>query len=182
MPRVPAVRTYLRMSAAADLRPRRRDEPGLVLERLASCSAADYRVLYRDVGNAWHWHDRDAWSDERLAVHLRRDGVSVHVLREKGELAGYFELERHASGVVDIVYFGLVPSAIGRGLGAHLLTVAVEEAWRDGAAAVCLNTCTLDHPNALANYRARGFSVVREEMYEQEFPASAAGGGERHGS
>ena len=182
MHRVQAIRTYLRMSSPSELRPRRVADPDVVVQRLNPCTSAEYRVLYREVGGAWHWHDRDAWSDDRLSAHLRRDAVSIFELSVKGELAGYFELELHDQGDVEILYFGLVAAFFGRGLGAHLLTVAVEEAWRLGATAVRLNTCTLDHPAALANYRARGFTPFREEHYEQLIPDPAEAEAERHGS
>ena len=170
MPRVTVTRTYLRLSSRDAARPRRAGESRLTLERLAPCPAPLYRTLYRDVGRDWHWLDRDAWSDERLAAHLGDPGVSVHVLRVDGELAGYFELVRHERGDVEIAYFGLVPRFFGRGLGAHLLTEAIDAAFALDATEVWLHTCTLDHPAALANYRARGFEPFRVETYEATLP------------
>ena len=170
------------MLSPAELRPRRVSDPAVVVEHLQHCSVAEYRRLYRDVGSAWHWHDRDAWSDDRLASHLARPAVSVHVLRVASEVAGYFELERHEGGGVELLYFGLIDRFFGRGLGAHLLTVAVDEAWHSGATWVWLNTCTLDHPSALANYRARGFTPFREENYEAVIADPAETDTERHGS
>jgi GNAT superfamily N-acetyltransferase len=161
------------MLSPAELKPRRVAEPDVVVQHLQQCSVQEYRRLYRDVGGAWHWHDRDSWSDDRLASHLARDGVSVHVLRVTGEVAGYFELERRDSGDVELLYFGLIERFFGRGLGAHLLTIAIEEAWRKGATCVWVNTCTLDHPAALSNYRARGFTPFREETYEAVIPDPA---------
>lgn len=165
----------------SDLRGKRIESTSLIVERLRSCSTAHYRALYAEVGSTWHWHDREAWSDARLQAHLQRDAVAVYELRVDGRMAGYFELERHADGAVEILYFGLAPSFIGRGLGAHLLTVAVEEAWGMGASSVFLNTCSLDHPSALANYRARGFAPFREEHYQQFIPDSPTTE-ERHAS
>jgi GNAT superfamily N-acetyltransferase len=163
-------RTYLRMTSPAALRPARLAVDGARVDRVAPCTADRYRALYRAVGESWHWHDRDAWSDPRLAEHLAQDGVHVHLLTVDGETAGYFELQRHDDGDVEIVYFGLVPRFIGRGLGGHLLTVAVEEAWRLGATSVWLHTCTLDHPAALANYTARGFAQYHTEQYQTTIP------------
>jgi GNAT superfamily N-acetyltransferase len=157
-------RTYLRMSARAALRPGR-DAPNARAERLTSCTTDRYRGLYRAVGDAWQWHDRDAWSDERLAEHLAQSTVGIYLFTVDGETAGYFELQRHDDGDVELVYFGLVPSFIGKGFGGTMLTAAVEEAWRLGATSVWLHTCTLDHPNALANYKARGFSPYKTEEY-----------------
>ena len=170
MPTITVTRTYLRMAAPGELRPRRDPVTGAALERLDPCPASRYRELYRAVGARWHWHDRDAWSDERLAAHLARPAVSVHVLTVDGETAGYFELERHEAGDVELVYFGLAERFIGRGLGGWLLTAAVDEAWRRDASSVWLHTCTLDHPAALANYRARGFTPYRSENYEATIP------------
>ena len=87
-----------------------------------------------------------------------------------GSPAGYFELEGQPGGNVEITSFGLLPAYIGRGLGGHLLTVAIEKAWQMGSSRVWLHTCSLDHPGALANYCARGFQVFREETASQDVP------------
>ena len=160
-----ATRTYLRMRAPEALRPGRA-APNARLELAAPCSAAQYRELYRAVGDRWHWHDRDAWTDQRLTEHLAKPSVSVFVFIIDGATAGYVELQHHDTGDVEIVYFGLVPAWIGKGLGGAMLTAATEVAWQLGATSVWLHTCTLDHPSALANYRARGFEPYRTEQYE----------------
>ena len=87
------------------------------------------------------------------------------MLEVDGEPAGYFELRRDAAGDVEIAYFGLMHSYIGRGLGGHLLTIAVREAWALGPSRVWLHTSDLDHPAALPNYLARGFEFQKRESY-----------------
>lgn len=167
------MRTYLEMRSPEELRARADLPPaGTRIERLAS-SAAEYRALYQGVGRAYHWTDRDVWSDATLTEYLGRPNVAVWVLRVHGESAGYVELVSHDDGSLEIAYFGLLPSFTGRGLGAHLLTFAVEEAWRMGGTRVWLHTCTLDSPAALPNYLARGFQPFREERYEKQLPATA---------
>jgi len=158
-------RTYLRMARADQLRPAR-PLPNAHAVRLEPCTAGRYRELYAAVGNDWHWHDRDAWSDQRLSEHLADPSVSVHLFAVASEPAGYFELQRHDDGDVEIVYFGLFPSRIGKGYGGAMLTAATTEAWRLGATSVWLHTCTLDHPHAIENYRARGFEEFKRESYE----------------
>jgi GNAT superfamily N-acetyltransferase len=157
-------RTYLRMASAAELRPARA-VPNARIELISPCSPMRYRELYAAVGDDWQWHDRDAWSDERLAEHLAQPGVGVYLFTVDESAAGYFELQQHDDGDVELAYFGLLPGFIGRGLGGAMLTAATEEAWRLGATSVWLHTCTLDHPHALANYRARGFEPYRSEEY-----------------
>ena len=65
---------------------------------------------------------------------------------------------------VEIAYFGLMPGFIGRGLGATLLAAAVRRGWALPAARVWLHTSSHDHPNALANYLARGFRIYRLDV------------------
>lgn len=159
-------RTYLEMRSPDDLAAADTGERDLRLEPLAWCPASFYRYLYTEVGRAYRWHDRAHWSDPQIRTHLARDEVTVWLLTRGGAPAGYFELERHdADNSVEIAYFGLLPEAIGRGLGRWLLTEAVRKAWTLGPERVWVHTCTLDHPAALPNYLARGFRVVREERY-----------------
>lgn len=161
-------RTYLEMASPDALRPKRVDDARLDVELARPCPVELYRRLYADVGAAFHWRDRLAWSDEELAGYLARPDVFVWVMRHAGETAGYFELRAHDDGSAEIVYFGLVGRFLGRGLGAHMLTRAVEEAWRLAPTRVWLHTCTLDSPHALPNYEARGFRKYREEDYQAE--------------
>jgi GNAT superfamily N-acetyltransferase len=62
----------------------------------------------------------------------------------------------------------LLPEFIGRGLGGALLTSAIDEAWRLSPKRVWVHTCTLDHPQALANYQARGMVVYKVEESRRE--------------
>ncbi len=80
---------------------------------------------------------------------------------------GWYELRQVLEDAsVEIAYFGLAPDAIGRGLGKHLLSCAVRDAWALGPTRVWLHTSTLDHPHARSNYEKRGFVVYRTEQYE----------------
>ena len=45
-----------------------------------------------------------------------------------------------------------------------------DEAWALGASRVWLHTCTLDSPNALPNYKARGFDEYRREHFVAQLP------------
>ena len=168
---VAAVRTYLEMTSPDQMAGRAPVPPGFVVRQELSDPAV-YRELYDGVGRDYHWRDRRSWSDERLRAHLENPDISVWVLRERSSPRGFFELARRDDGSVEIAYFGLMPEAIGRGLGRVLLTRAVEEAWslNPVPVRVWLHTCTLDHPSALSNYLARGFRVTRTESYTVDLP------------
>jgi GNAT superfamily N-acetyltransferase len=159
------------MTALADLRPARSEDAAARVERIEGCPASFYRYLYAEVGRAYGWVDRLAWTDGEIRAHLADPAVSVWLLTVRSAPAGYFELKAAADGSVEIAYFGLLPEFIGRGYGKHLLTEAVERAWSSGACRLWLHTCSLDDPAALPNYRARGFRPFREETYSVTAPS-----------
>jgi GNAT superfamily N-acetyltransferase len=162
-----ATRTYLELTQPGQLRPAFGDFPGLVIERVEHPTPALYRRCYRTVGEAYHWRDRWDWSDHEIRAHLAQPEITLHVATLRAALAGWYELRRVPEDEsVEIAYFGLAPGAIGQGLGKHLLSCAVRDAWALRPARVWLHTCTLDHPHALSNYQKRGFVVYQTEEYE----------------
>jgi GNAT superfamily N-acetyltransferase len=164
-------RTYLEMTAHADLRPARSPDPAARVERVEGCAASFYRYLYAEVGRAYSWTDRLGWTDEQIRAHLASPAVSIWLLTVRSAPAGYFELKAAPDGSVEIAYFGLLREFIGRGYGKHLLTEAVDRAWSLGARRVWLHTCSLDDPAALPNYLSRGFRPFREETYLDPAPS-----------
>jgi ribosomal protein S18 acetylase RimI-like enzyme len=155
--------TYLEMPA----KPRRLPLPmpavRHALMRAEPCTVSFYRYLYNSVGERWLWYLRRQWSDERLRRWLARAEIEVCVLHVGGVPAGYFELERPASGDTELCYFGLAPEFIGRGLGSYFLHAAVDSAWLGATQRLWLHTCTYDHPRALGLYQRAGFRVYRRE-------------------
>lgn len=152
--------TFLRMDAppamsAAPL------PVGAEVVRLTRCSVPFYRYLYDTVGHEWVWWLRRTLPDAEIAELLARPDISIHVLYQGGEPAGFYELERRSDVGTNLAYFGLMPQAIGQGLGRAFLRHAVEAAWAEGPRALTVNTCTADHPRALPNYITAGFRVLR---------------------
>jgi GNAT superfamily N-acetyltransferase len=163
---VQATRTYLELTEPSAFREAFGHVPDLLVGRVAQPTPELYRFCYRTVGEAYHWRDRWDWSDEQIRAHLAQPGIAVHVATQNEQFIGWYELRHVEDGSVEIAYFGLAPDAIGRGLGRHLLSCAVRDAWTSGASRVWVHTCTLDHPHALDNYRSRGFVPYRTEQYE----------------
>ncbi len=157
--RVRVTVTFMRMEQPA--RPPRLLPADSSLVRLAHCTVPFYRYLYGTVGGPYVWWLRRSLGDGQLASILRHPQVSIHVLYRGGEPAGFFEIDASLLPVVNLSYFGLMPAATGKGLGAAFLDAAVEAAWREGARTVTVNTCTADHPRALPNYLRAGFERVR---------------------
>jgi len=164
-----ATRTYLELTDRRQFRDALGTFPDVELRRVAEPTPDLYRHCYRTVGEQYHWRDRWDWTDAQLTAHLAQPEISIHVATRRGALAGWYELRRVTEDAsVEIAYFGLAPDAIGHGLGKHLLTCAVRDAWEFGPSRVWVHTCTLDHPHALPNYQARGFTPYRTEVYETE--------------
>ena len=130
--RVAVTVTFLRM----DQRPTDPPRPlpaSTQLVTAAACSVGFYRHLYDTVGGQHLWWLRRSLSDATLEAILRDPAVSVTVLYRGGEPAGFFELDRRSRPVVNLSYFGLLPRAVGKGLGTAFLAAAVDEAWNAGA-------------------------------------------------
>ena len=158
----PVTTWYLEQRDPAQLRRSRVPEPAPQIVRAEVPSPALNRFLYTSVGGAWHWRDRLPWNWQRWMQWLDRPTLQTWVMYVAGTPAGYVELDRQGDDV-EIAYFGVVPEFIGRRLGGHLLGVGLERAWEMGGARVWVHTCSLDHPAALANYRARGMAVYDEQ-------------------
>ena len=140
------------------------------LVRVDRCTVPFYRYLYDTVGAEYVWWLRRTLSDAAIDTILRDPGVAIHVLYSGGQPAGFFELDRRTRPIINLGYFGLMPHAVGQGLGTAFLDAAVEAAWQfsPGVRAVTVNTCTADHPRALPNYIRAGFHPVRrlDEVWE----------------
>jgi GNAT superfamily N-acetyltransferase len=121
-----------------------------------------YRFLYRAVGYHLRWRDRLLMPDADLQAILDSDDTRVDVLYVDGVPAGYCELERRGHDI-EIAFFGLRHSYQGKGLGKHLLSTGIANAWAWGAKRVWVHTCNMDGEHALENYLKRGFTVYRVE-------------------
>lgn len=153
--------TYLEMRSPNALRPKRCQDPQFGIREATVKQWEFNRFLYLLVGRDWSWNDKRAWSEQQWQEYAGSDRLRTFVASYGGSVAGYYELRADESGGMEIAIFGLAPKFIGRGLGGVLLTSAVEEAWRAHPTRVWLHTCSLDHPAALPNYKARGLTIYK---------------------
>lgn len=166
---------YLEMTSPEELIPAREPEVPVTIQHARVPLPELNRFLYTAVGGDWWWIDRLGWTWEDWSAQLARPGYETWVAFVEGTPAGYFELEGTTGGDVELVFFGLLPAFVGRGIGGHLLTAAVRRAWEKGARRVWVHTSSFDHPAALTNYQARGFRLVRAEESVKELPAEPPG-------
>ena len=172
--RVSVRRTHLELRRPNELRPGRRPSEPIELVHRRPITPAEYLRLYTLVGELWLWRDRLVWTEPELERYLGSPDVHIWTAHLRDATVGYFELRQHVDRSVEVMYFGLAPAFIGRGIGGWLLTRAAQEAFALGASRIVLNTCTLDAPHALPNYLARGFTIVSEDQYLLDVPAKGA--------
>jgi GNAT superfamily N-acetyltransferase len=161
--------TYLEMTSASQAIPFQ-GEPRLELHRAEIACPELNRSLYVAVGSDWWWYARLGWSRAQWLAYVDRPELETWVGYRSGTPAGYFELESQPGGQVELVYFGLLPSFIGKGLGPELLAAAIRRAWQLRPRRVWVHTCTLDHPRALQTYQARGFEVYESKEAIEQLP------------
>ena len=122
------------------------------------------KFFYKQVGKKHRWLDRLNWSDEKWINYISNKNLDTYIISDSENLVGFFELlnNPHLSET-EISYFGLLEEYIGRGIGGYALSVAIRKSFEKNIKRVWLHTCTLDHPNALKNYIARGMTVFKKE-------------------
>ncbi|MBO3749032.1 GNAT family N-acetyltransferase [Streptosporangiaceae bacterium NEAU-GS5] len=173
---------YLEQTSPSDLVTARTADVAIIRSEIPSPEFN--RFLYQVVGQEWHWTDRLPWTREQWVAWLDR-GVETWVAYEHGTPAGYVELDPQPEGVLEIAYFGLLPHAIGRGIGGHLLSYGTARAWdfagrnpgRAPTERVFVHTCSLDGPAALPNYQARGFRIFRTVVEPAKLAETMSGPG-----
>ena len=167
--------THLAMDSPAALRPRLVDDPHVRVDLVAPPNPQLNHALWMEIGIPFRWYSRLGWEHADWDRYVNGPSIQTWLGRKAGAPFGYFELQHRRPpderAVTEIMFLGVFASCSGHGLGAHLLTHAVQRAWEiSGTERVYVHTCTGDHPAALANYEARGFSVDSTEKAIETIP------------
>jgi GNAT superfamily N-acetyltransferase len=165
--KIATVVTFLEMRTRPRLR--RLAPQELSLERITD-DLPRYRTLFRAVGEPWIWFSRLAMPDEPLRALIAHPDVECHALVRDGRDIGLLELDFRTAREGEIVYFGLIPEAIGTGAGRFLMNEAIRRAFRRDIARLVLHTCSLDHPAALDFYRRSGFVAYKRAIEVADDP------------
>ena len=158
------------MNSPAELRPRVHEGRGITVDRVDPPDPQINHMLFMEIGTPYRWFSRLGWTFDAWQRYAEDPSVETWIGCRSGSPFGYYELQ-HRDDVTEIMFFGVLHAHTGQGLGGHLLTHAVRRAWEiAGTRQVYVHTCTSDHPAARASYLARGFSVDREVVHEEEVP------------
>lgn len=151
------VETRLQMLARPPARPTPAVAPSLHLARWQSPSIADYRALFRAVGEEWMWISRLVMADEPLATILTNPQVEIYRLMDGNQPVGLLELDFGQENQCELSFFGLVADAIGKGAGRFMMDNAIDIAWSRPIQRFWVHTCTHDSQAALPFYCRSGF-------------------------
>jgi GNAT superfamily N-acetyltransferase len=149
--------TYLEMTAPP---PRRTAGPpdGWRLEAVERWDTDAFVALYKEIGREWLWSSRLLIPRDALAARLARPGTSAFVPTRGGRTMGVLEMDFAAARDVEISFFGLVPDAVGSGIGRWLMEEGIAIAFaRPDTRRLWLHTCHFDSPQALPFYQRMGF-------------------------
>lgn len=126
-------------------------------------TVADYRMLFRRVGEPWLWISRLLMEEDELSAILDDPAVEISIVRDGDQRVGIVELDFREAGQCEIAFFGLVPEYAGKGHGPWMMNRALDQAWRDGVNRVWLHSCTQDSPRALPFYQRCGFRIFKQQ-------------------
>ena len=157
-------RNYLEINSLEDL-----NETNILSENysIKLVEPRDFQLnkfFYKNVGKNHHWIDRLIWTDQQWSNYTSDNKVKTYILKNKDDLAGYFELISHKDKKeVEIAYLGLLEEYYNKKLGSYLLSSAIRNSFSDKIKRVWVHTCSLDHQNALNNYLSRGMKIFKKE-------------------
>ena len=124
------------------------------------------KFFYKQIGKKHQWVDRLTWQDKNWIDYVSNQNLKTFVLLKNNEYIGYFELIFDKSDC-EIAYFGVLEEFIGKGYGGFLLSKALTIGFQK-ASRIWVYTCSLDHPNAIKNYKSRGMRIFKTEILKRK--------------
>ena len=124
------------------------------------------KFFYKQIGKQHQWVDRLIWQDKNWIEYVSKKNLKTFILKENNDYVGYFELI-FDKNICEIAYFGILEEYIGKGYGGFLLSEALRIGFKN-ANRIWVHTCSLDHPNAIENYKSRGMKVFKTEILKRK--------------
>jgi GNAT superfamily N-acetyltransferase len=150
--------TYLEMNAAPVLL-NRATPAGYTLAKVDRWNNEAFKRLYTEIGWEWLWSSRLLMPDVELTERLARPGTEAWTPMRDGRTVGVLEMDFSNAASPEISFFGLIPDAVGGGIGGWLMEFAIRTAFeRPETQRLWLHTCHFDSPQALPFYQRMGFT------------------------
>ena len=123
------------------------------------------KFFYKQIGKRHQWVDRLIWQDKDWLKYISNENLRTYIFKRENDLVGYFELIFNNNDC-EIAYFGILEEFIGKGYGGFLLSEALKIGFKR-ANRIWVHTCSLDHPNAIENYKSRGMKIFKTEILKR---------------
>ena len=158
-------RNYLEINSLNDLKEGKQPSQDYIVNLIEPSDFQLNKFFYKNIGKKHKWVDRLIWTEEQWIKYVSNKNVKTFILKNKNDLAGFFELIIHyEKKEVEIAYFGILEEYQNKKLGSFLLSDAIKKSFQQNVDRVWLHTCSLDHENALYNYLARGMKIFKSEI------------------
>ena len=158
-------RNYLEIHSLEDLNQGSKPSDDYSLNLLDPVNFQINKFFYKNIGNKHKWVDRLIWTENQWIDYVSNKNVKTYVLKCKEDLVGFFELIYHQEKKeVEIAYLGILEKYHNKKLGSYLLSEAIKISFKNNINRVWVHTCTLDHKNALNNYKTRGMRIFKTEI------------------
>ena len=123
--------------------------------------------FYKQIGKKHQWTDRLVWREKDWIKYVSNENLKTYILKENEDLVGYVELI-FDKDECEIAYLGILEEYIGKNLGGYLLSEAIKIGFEIKMKRIWVHTCSLDHQNAILNYKARGMKIFKNEVLKRK--------------
>ena len=159
-------RYYLEINSIEDLKTKEIPSDNFFLKEADKDKFDLNKFFYKQIGKKHEWIDRLIWQDKNWMDYTSDKNLKTFVLQNNDDLIGYFELIFNSKNC-EIAYFGILEEYIGKGYGGFLLSEALRIGFKNSKR-IWVHTCSLDHPNAIENYKSRGMKIFKTEILKRQ--------------
>ena len=159
-------RYYLEIDSINKLNTKSIPSENLTIEEAKKNNFDLNKFFYKQIGKQHQWVDRLIWQDKNWIDYVSKKNLKTYILKQNNDYVGYFELI-FDKNICEIAYFGILKEYIGKGYGGFLLSEALKIGFKN-ANRIWVHTCSLDHPNAIENYKSRGMKVFKTEILKRK--------------
>ena len=159
-------RYYLEINSIEDLNSKDVSHQNFTLTEENNYKFNLNKFFYKQIGKKHQWVDRLVWQDKNWMDYVSNKNLKTYILQKEEDLIGYFELIFNNNDC-EIAYFGILEEYMGRGYGGFLLSEAIKIGFKN-ANRIWVHTCSLDHANAIENYKSRGMKVFKTEILNRK--------------
>tara|TARA_B100000945_G_scaffold65170_1_gene48693 strand:+ start:33 stop:536 length:504 start_codon:yes stop_codon:yes gene_type:complete len=159
-------RYYLEINSIEELKTKEIPSDNFFLKEADKDKFDLNKFFYKQIGKKHEWIDRLIWQDKNWMDYTSDKNLKTFVLQNNNDLIGYFELIFNGNDC-EIAYFGILEEYIGKGYGGFLLSEALRIGFKNSKR-IWVHTCSLDHPNAIENYKSRGMKIFKTEILKRQ--------------